>query len=73
MLSVGANITGIRLMDPSDFHVKNVIHDWEELEKRQGRYYRVDASQIKVSHPFSREVFEIFSNNSFLNDFYRQI
>lgn len=48
MLSVGANITAVRLMDPTDFHVKNVVHDWEEHEKRENRYYRVDQGQIKV-------------------------
>lgn len=35
-------------MDPTDYQVRNVAHDWEEHEKREGRYYRADPSQVKV-------------------------
>lgn len=39
-------------MDPTDYQVKNVAHDWEEHEKREKRYYRADPSQVKVDLGF---------------------
>ncbi|XP_067620605.1 glutamate receptor ionotropic, kainate 2 [Eurosta solidaginis] len=49
LLAVTANITTIRLMDPTDYQVRNVAHDWEEREKREGRYYRVEPTQVKTN------------------------
>lgn len=48
ILTVGANISTVRIMDPTDFHVKNIVHDWEEHEKREKRYFRIDPDRAKV-------------------------
>lgn len=48
MQSVGANITTIRLMDPTDYQIRNLVRDWEESEKRKNNSYRVDPTQVKV-------------------------
>ena len=71
LLSVTANITTIRLMDPADYQVKNVAHDWEEHEKREGRYYRADPSQVKVVLAISYLQLNISVYSLFF--FYRQI
>uniref|UniRef100_A0A0K8V3R8 Glutamate receptor 1 n=1 Tax=Bactrocera latifrons TaxID=174628 RepID=A0A0K8V3R8_BACLA len=60
LLSVNANITTIRLMDPTDYQVKNVAHDWEEHEKREGRYYRADPSQVKTNMILANDAVSMF-------------
>ncbi|XP_055903176.1 glutamate receptor ionotropic, kainate 2 [Eupeodes corollae] len=46
---IAANLTTARIMDPTDFHVKNAVHDWEEREKREGRYYKTLTTQVKTN------------------------
>ncbi|XP_033155312.1 glutamate receptor ionotropic, kainate 2 isoform X2 [Drosophila mauritiana] len=58
---VEANITTVRLMDPSDFHVKNVVHDWEEREKREGRYFKVDPNRVKSQMILLNDAVWLFS------------
>ncbi|XP_037961199.1 glutamate receptor ionotropic, kainate 2 [Teleopsis dalmanni] len=58
---VSANITTVRLMDPTDFHVKNVVHDWEEREKRESRYYRVLPEKVKTNMILINDAVWIFS------------
>nr|QKN21291.1 glutamate receptor ionotropic kainate 2 [Bactrocera dorsalis] len=60
LLSVNANITTIRLMDPTDYQVKNVAHDWEEHEKREGHYYRADPSQVKTNMILANDAVSMF-------------
>ncbi|XP_049313481.1 glutamate receptor ionotropic, kainate 2 [Bactrocera dorsalis] len=60
LLSVNANITTIRIMDPTDYQVKNVAHDWEEHEKREGHYYRADPSQVKTNMILANDAVSMF-------------
>lgn len=46
---VGANITTVRLMDPTDYQITNLIRDWEDRMKKDGGYYRVDPGQVRVN------------------------
>lgn len=48
-------------MDPSDFHVKNVVHDWEEREKREGRYFKVDPNRVKSQMILLNDAVWLFS------------
>ncbi|XP_068150954.1 glutamate receptor ionotropic, kainate 2 [Drosophila tropicalis] len=58
---VEANITTVRLIDPTDFHIKNVVHDWEEHEKREGRYYKVEPHQVKTQMILLNDAVWLFS------------
>ncbi|XP_070133341.1 glutamate receptor ionotropic, kainate 2 [Drosophila bipectinata] len=58
---VEANITTIRLMDPTDFHIKNVVHDWEEREKQDGRYYSVEPHRVKTQMILLNDAVWLFS------------
>lgn len=48
-LEVDANITTIRLMDPTDYQIKDLVRDWQDLKKKEKDYYRVDPNQVRVS------------------------
>lgn len=48
-------------MDPTDFHIKNVVHDWEEREKREGRYYKVLPTQVKTQMILINDAVWLFS------------
>lgn len=61
IFNVEANITTVRLMDPTDFHIKNVVHDWEEREKREGRYYKVLPTQVKTQMILINDAVWLFS------------
>uniref|UniRef100_A0A1A9WRZ3 Uncharacterized protein n=1 Tax=Glossina brevipalpis TaxID=37001 RepID=A0A1A9WRZ3_9MUSC len=63
ILTVGANITTVRVMDPIDFHMKNKEH-----ENREKRYYRVDSKRAKISvtdnyYSYFEKYFEIIHNS----------
>ncbi|KAL9925587.1 glutamate receptor ionotropic, kainate 2 isoform X1 [Glossina fuscipes] len=60
ILTVGANISTVRIMDPTDFHVKNIVHDWEEHEKREKRYFRVDPDRAKTNMILLNDAIWIF-------------
>ncbi|XP_053961746.1 glutamate receptor ionotropic, kainate 2 [Anastrepha ludens] len=61
LLSVSANITTIRLMDPTDYKVKNAAHDWEERENREKRYYRADPSVVKTHMILANDAVAMFA------------
>jgi len=61
ILNVEANITTVRIMDPTDYHVKNVVHDWEEREKREDRYYKVLPTQVKTQMILLNDAVWLFS------------
>lgn len=48
IMNVNANITTIRLMDPTDYHMENVVRDWIERSNNEKRYYRISPAQAKV-------------------------
>ena len=45
---VGANITTIRIMNPSSFEVTTAVHDWRLGEKRHKGYTQIYADRIKT-------------------------
>ncbi|KRF81168.1 glutamate receptor ionotropic, kainate 2 isoform X2 [Drosophila virilis] len=61
IMNVEANITTVRLMDPTDYHIKNVVHDWEEREKREGRYFKVLPTQVKTQMILVNDAVWLFS------------
>lgn len=48
-------------MDPTDFHIKNVVHDWEEREKQDGRYYNVEPHRVKTQMILLNDAVWLFS------------
>ncbi|XP_017064350.1 glutamate receptor ionotropic, kainate 2 [Drosophila eugracilis] len=58
---VEANITTVRIIDPTDFHIKNVVHDWEEREKREGRYFKVESDRVKTQMILLNDAVWLFS------------
>lgn len=46
--NVKGNITTLRISDPTDFYVQNLVIEWEEREKRNGRYIKIEAQAAKT-------------------------
>lgn len=46
--NVRGNITTLRISDPTDFYVQNLVIEWEEREKRNGRYMKIKAQAAKT-------------------------
>ena len=49
---VGANITTVRIFDPTDYQIKNLVRDWEDRMKKKGEYYRKEPTEVKVKFRF---------------------
>lgn len=49
---VGANITTVRIFDPTDYQIKNLVRDWEDHMKKKGEYYRKESTEVKVKFDF---------------------
>lgn len=48
-------------MDPTDYHIRNIVHDWEEHEKREERYYKVLPTQVKTQMILLNDAVWLFS------------
>lgn len=44
-----ANITAMRMLDPTSFEIRNAVLDWEEGERRFGRKLDITADTVPVS------------------------
>ena len=43
-----ANITTLRLMDPTSMEVTSALHDWKKLESRYNKQLYITAERISV-------------------------
>ena len=43
-----ANITSLRIMDPSSFDLKNAVHDWIQGEKKRDRLFQISPEHVQV-------------------------
>lgn len=46
---VGANITTIRIMDPTDYQINNLIRDWMDSKRKEKENYRIEPNEVQVS------------------------
>lgn len=46
--NVKGNITTIRISDPTDFYVQNLVIEWEDREKRNGRYAKFQPEAART-------------------------
>ncbi|XP_055381687.1 glutamate receptor ionotropic, kainate 2-like [Condylostylus longicornis] len=49
LASVSANITTIRIVDPSDSNILNVVADLEEVEKERNKYYKLSPEEVPTT------------------------
>lgn len=50
MKYVLSNITTIRLIDTKGYEIRNAVHDWIEMAKRENKHYDVSLEKIHI-HP----------------------
>ncbi|KAL7026717.1 hypothetical protein ACKWTF_005135 [Chironomus riparius] len=56
-----ANITAMRLIDPSSFDLMNAIHDWELGERQFQRMYRIAAESVKTETALYHDAVRLFA------------
>ncbi|XP_055381684.1 glutamate receptor ionotropic, kainate 2-like [Condylostylus longicornis] len=49
LITVSANITTMRIIDPTDFSVKSVLHDIEQRERSRGNYFKTSDGNVKTN------------------------
>lgn len=57
---VRANITTIRLMNPSSVEVTTAVHDWRLAEKRNNKFSEIYADRIKTETAFFYDAVRMF-------------
>lgn len=63
---VESNITTVRLMDPTNLDVINVVHEWQRKMRTNYGYYKpIDTNMIKACSPSILRVFIYYSLTDF--------